>query len=490
VSSEIDLQRILPAWLELSSRTEVSLGLDPSQAFQRAESLLVDLRSGHASPEGWIPDADRVEVLHALVALICRPEPTDSKAALDDIDLVFNYVSSLLWLSAQFGGSAELASACALQGWRLARPFAPWPDVENWVRRIRDTGNAQTRAEQALSIPIADRSTRAGELRLQDPELILCVCGILRSRWENSPVAVRDDAEFFYRFVEDLSHQIGLADERDYFQGELALIAGCASRVLFRTQDADRWLSAADASFGRSKNAHMDLARVGYQRLALLLEERQLDEVLELSPLWVETFEQLDMHEDALKCRFLQGIVHFELGQLDKAIEVFTTICREAERLGILRLVAQAANNLVRYYASLGDENNALRYARKALPLQKQLNDRVGFAKLQWSIGDLLRKQGKRTAALEAYREAQTESREIGMRGDLAALHLVVADLLIEGGQEAQAEWEIRAALPIIDEEKMVPEGIAALSLLRESLRRRQIDKQALRDLHGYFREK
>ena len=66
----------------------------------------------------------------------------------------------------------------------------------------------------------------------------------------------------------------------------------------------------------------------------------------------------------------------------------------------------------------------------------------------------------------------------------------MIGDLLLEAGQDAQAEWEIRAALPIIDEEKMVPEGIAALSLLRESLRRRQIDKQALRELHGYFQEK
>jgi hypothetical protein len=105
-------------------------------------------------------------------------------------------------------------------------------------------------------------------------------------------------------------------------------------------------------------------------------------------------------------------------------------------------------------------------------------------------MGDLFRKQGERAAALEAYRQALADAAELRMRGDVAAIHLVVADLLLEAGQEAQAEWEIRAALPIIDEEKMVPEGIAALSLLRESLRRRQIDKHALRGLHGYFRER
>jgi len=112
------------------------------------------------------------------------------------------------------------------------------------------------------------------------------------------------------------------------------------------------------------------------------------------------------------------------------------------------------------------------------------------LAKLRWCVGDILREQGKPGEAIEAYRAALHESEEVGIRGDVAALHLVLADLLLDTGQEAQAEWEIRAALPIIDEEKMVPEGIAALSLLRESVRRSQIDRKALRDLHGYFEDR
>ena len=141
-------------------------------------------------------------------------------------------------------------------------------------------------------------------------------------------------------------------------------------------------------------------------------------------------------------------------------------------------------------FEQLGETDRALEYARKALPILQTLGSRVHLVKLQLAIGNLLRKQGKRAeATLEAYRQALADATELGMRGDVAAIHLVVADLLLEAGHEAQAEWEIRAALPIIDEEKMVPEGIAALSLLRDSLRRRKIDKQALRDLHGYFQE-
>jgi tetratricopeptide (TPR) repeat protein len=250
------------------------------------------------------------------------------------------------------------------------------------------------------------------------------------------------------------------------------------------------WFQRAEANFALVQNANAHWAQVAYQRLALALEERKIEDVLELAPRWSNTFRRLDMVEDALKCRFLEGIAHWERGDARRAIEIHSAICTEAETLGSPRLVALAANNLVTYFADAGETEKALEYARKALPVLQQLSSRVHLAKLQWSMGDLFRKQGKRAAALDTYRQALADAAELGMRGDVAAIHLVVADLLLEAGQEAQAEWEIRAALPIIDEEKMVPEGIAALSLLRESLRRRQIDKQALRDLHGYFQER
>jgi tetratricopeptide (TPR) repeat protein len=361
-------------------------------------------------------------------------------------------------------------------------PF-PWrerrlPPEEGWLA-----------AERVLAMPISKRAERARELHVDDPDVLLCICEVLRSRDETNPSSVRDDAEFFYDFLDQPKRRIGLYDEREYFLGEFALIAGTASRVLFRRDEARRWFDRSEASFVLVANTQAHVARLAYQRLALAAEERRFDEVLELAPRWSEGFTRLDMPEDALKCRFLEGAAFWEIGQARKAVEIYREICGKAEALRSIRLLAQAANNLVHFYSSLGEPEEALNYSRKALPLLKQLDSRVHLAKLQWSIGDLLRVQGKPVDAGEAYRAALHESEGLGMRGDVAAIHLVIADLLLDNDQERQAEWEIRAALPIIDEEQMVPEGVAALSLLRESLRRRQIDRQALRNLHGYFQD-
>ncbi len=341
----------------------------------------------------------------------------------------------------------------------------------------------------ALATPISQREEKASELYLDEPELLMPLCELLTKQLETSPATVCEEAEFFYRFVSIPKRPIGLFDEREYFMGELALIAGTACRVLFRREQARRWFDVAETNVVLVANGTAHVARLAYQKLALAVEERRFDEVLKLAPVWSENFLQLGMSEDALKCRFLVGIVLWESGRLRDSVDLFRGICNEAEAIQSVRLIAQAVNNLAQLYATLGEADEALTCSRKALPLQKQLGDRVGLAKLQWGIGDLLRGQGNVVGALEAYRSALREAGEVGMRGDVAALHLVLADVLLGAGQDRQAEWEIRAALPIIEEEKMVPEGYAALSLLQESLRRRQIDQNALRNLHGYFRD-
>jgi tetratricopeptide (TPR) repeat protein len=344
-------------------------------------------------------------------------------------------------------------------------------------------------ADRALATPIAERTIRARELRLEHPEVLLCLCEALTRRIETAPAAVAEDADFFYRFL-DLPHRkIGEFDEREYFLGELALLAGGANRILFHREDARRWLDRAEANFVRAANASVHFARVAYQRLALAIEERRFEEVLELAPIWSEYYRKLGLIEEALKARFLEGLSRRELGRFSEAVQVFCDILEEAESFGNVRLQAQAANNLAQLYRLLGNPEQALASARRALPLLRSLDSRVHLTKLRWCVGDILREQGKLGEAIEAYREAVHEAEDVGIRGDAAAIHLVLADALLQTGQEAQAEWEIRAALPIIDEEQMVPEGVAALSLLRESLRRRKIDRQALRSLHGYSRE-
>jgi hypothetical protein len=190
VSSDLDFRQLLPSWIEFASQEDVPLGLDPSEAFQRAQALLAELRAGQASAEDWALDTDRAEVLHALVALVCR-EGDASRAALRDIGLAFEFISALPWPVDAFGGPRELLAACVFQAWRTARRVAGFPRI---------LSEAQDFADRLLSIPAAEWKTQTRDLALLSPEVLLGLCGTMWSLTETAPAMAREVAELFYLF--------------------------------------------------------------------------------------------------------------------------------------------------------------------------------------------------------------------------------------------------------------------------------------------------
>src|SRR5437870_2639179 len=99
-------------------------------------------------------------------------------------------------------------------------------------RRRLSPEQARAAAERMLAMPIAERAEKASELLLEEPDVLLALCGRLKKQLDSSPVTVRDDAEFLYRYLEKPKREIGLLEERDYFLGETALIAATACRHL------------------------------------------------------------------------------------------------------------------------------------------------------------------------------------------------------------------------------------------------------------------
>lgn len=351
----------------------------------------------------------------------------------------------------------------------------------------------QEYAQRVLATPVAERPERAAELHLDDPEMLLAVLLVLPKLWETGPAQALAEASFLYEYLEHLEVRFPLDpmlyDEREYFLGEAARIAGTACRFLSRREEARFWLDLSEAWFLATVDSAANVARVTYQRLVLRTEEREFEVVLKLLPYLIANLERLGMGEDALKARFLETTIHKEMGELVDAARAYETIIERAKKLANPTLLANAYVNVTQTYGLLGDTEKATAYAHEAQLALKDSDNKVLLAKLQWGIGHLLRKRGNLAGSIEAFRESQQAFASVSMHADVAAVQLILGDLLLDAGQAAQAEWEIRAALPIIDEYKLVPEGIAALSLLRESLRRRQIDRQALRNLNGYLRD-
>src|SRR5262249_10280380 len=101
-------------------------------------------------------------------------------------------------------------------------------------------------AESVLATPLEQRRERCVELHLEDPEQLLCVSTLLWRLGEIEPARAFREAEFFYSFIEVPRRPIGVFDERDYYLGEFALIAGGVARILSKRADAKRWFDLAE----------------------------------------------------------------------------------------------------------------------------------------------------------------------------------------------------------------------------------------------------
>jgi tetratricopeptide (TPR) repeat protein len=345
-------------------------------------------------------------------------------------------------------------------------------------------------AERYLQTPPTDRSEEFACECFSKPEVLLAVCSRLRDLTDISPATVADEAERLYCWLLKSGRSVGVFDEPDYLLGETASLAGAACRFLGKRGEAELWFERAEAGFRHTVNPAPLLAGLAYSRLTLNYDRRLYDRIFELLPSLIASFEKLGMRRDVLKCRFLEGMSLKEVGRLDQAADAFGRLRADPYLAREPRLMALVLVNFGELLSGRGKYADAVSLFREALSLQKECHQPLAVAHLKGVTGEALRQQGLLPQALEAYRAAIEEYEEAGM-GTLAAyLRLVAAETLIAMSRHREAEWEIMAALPTIDEQKMVPEGFAAVALLRESVRRRKTDPNALRELREHLQAK
>jgi tetratricopeptide (TPR) repeat protein len=356
-------------------------------------------------------------------------------------------------------------------------------------RRALSSAEAAGIAHRYLDVSLGDRSADLVAETLSDPDVLLAIVSKLRSMADASPRQVAVEAIGIYQWLLDRD-SLGLFDERDYFLGESALLAGSALRLLGRRDAAELWLDRSEAAFRHVVDPGPALANVAYARLTLHYDCGRYDRTLELLPSLIQSFLKLNMEREALKCRFLEAVSLKDVSRTAEAQRKLETMADDpavARDNGIHGLILL---NLGDLSTQRGETRKALPLYQQALPLLQASNQRFAVAHLEGLIGETLRAEGRLSAAVESFRAAIADYAMLGMETFVAYLRVVLSETLIALSRHREAEWEIMAALPTIEQQKMVPEGFAAVALLRESVKRRQADPHALRELREHLRAK
>jgi tetratricopeptide (TPR) repeat protein len=249
-------------------------------------------------------------------------------------------------------------------------------------------------------------------------------------------------------------------------------------------------LDRSDAAFRHTVNPAPSVAGIAFERLALRFASGRFEETLELLPSLKSSFNKLGMDLDIAKAQFLEAITLRALGKVDEHFALMQDLETSPTVRATPSLHGQVLVHIGNHESVLGQFEAAARTYEKALPIVMSGNRPVALCELKWSIGNSYRAQGSLVRAIETYRAAKTDYQTLGFQAFVAQISLVIAESLLALGRDREAEWEILSALPSIEAETMIPEGLAAVALLRESVSRRKTDPKALRELREHLQAK
>jgi len=347
---------------------------------------------------------------------------------------------------------------------------------------------ASRRASEYLTASLSDRCDDFRARLIADPETMLCLIASLRVARDARPEEIAEEGASLYAWLSASKGSFARFDEGDYFLGEIALITGGAFRLLGKRDPAELWLDRADACFRHTLNPGPALAMTAYARLALRFDMRRYEEVLELLPSLVSSFKKFKMWSELVKCHLLAAVTLKESGRTIEALTSLLELTADPNCSREPAVLGVALVNLGDLQSSQADLAGALVSYQRAASVLENADRPFIVAHLKGTIGQTLRAQGNVPAAVSAFREAAAEYSALGMTTLTAYMRVITAESLLALGRNREAEFEIFSALPVIDQEKMIPEARAALELLRESARQKNLDTSALTEVRNHLR--
>jgi tetratricopeptide (TPR) repeat protein len=272
----------------------------------------------------------------------------------------------------------------------------------------------------------------------------------------------------------------GLFDERCYFQGEFARLAGVACRLQGSWEEASRWFDDAEAAYSQTTDSTIGFAHVAYARLALLYHRYEYALVIRSAGSLAELLEGLGMHTRAAKCRLAAAMATKALGRTGEAVILFEELA-SAHSDAAPGFALHVFSHLADCYKEQGRLLECRASLTKAAQFLEPSGHTIAAVDFRLVYADFLRAIGKHEAAADAFRRSKEDFQALGMQPFAGYAGVLLAETLMILRRPQEAEDEVRWALPLLEHLGMLPEGCVAVALLQEAIAARRLDHDTLR---------
>jgi tetratricopeptide (TPR) repeat protein len=375
--------------------------------------------------------------------------------------------------------------------WRAARILELSKNAQRWESAYNQIFRCSIFwgvTEAALESEAGQSHQAVAEVVASGPEAIFQALLYLRDHGEAAP-------EFTAQTAIQLSRSIEVGrlklpqDLQTFFLGESARLAGISLRVIGNLVEAERWADLSETHFQNERNPSPSLARVAFLRMALAYEQSRCDLVFSSAGGLERFFAEFGMEEDRIKCRVTWAACLKLAGRFPEALEILEPLrlSRMHVRPGLYGWVLLHSGDI---HQICGRYELALEELIEAANLLQEGKQLTGLSDVMGMISCIYRSHGLIDEALQLLKSGCEEHARLGLTSLVANDRILIAETYLAMGRPGEAELELRTALPALQERAMVPEAVIAVNLLREAIRRQQLEPKTLHEMRERLRPK
>lgn len=478
--STLRFMDLLPKWISTTHDSDIAYPFAEADVSGDAEVLSQLLIDGKICADQFQPSARNLTILSFLCAKISRSGPSD--LILLEAERTFGLVLALIPPRDEFGEVPELLCQLSYVAWRASRALGIPTRAAHWQANFEKSLSRESVFRlQCSSLlgsfegRVCDPTPSRISTCVSDPLILFGVCALLRERRDRSPREALAFARGLYERLKNGDPNYW-AVELLYFLGETALCVSTSARLSGEFEKAAEWIEIAEKAFHELTRPDELIAAVLYARLTIAFELTNYSCVLTEVDNLIEWYKGAGLRRGVAKSLYLKGDVLKLIGRLQEAEEVWRAGLKIVEEEHDLRASILAHLSEIKTIRGEFGEALDLLLQAKAITAHGQMS--MVSANIEVLFGELNRQCQKWDDALEFFYRGVTQFASLGMKAMVARVRVQIAEALLASGRVVEAERELAAVLPDLTRRRIIPEGLAALALLREAVRQRSMDRR------------